>query len=60
MITIMSIGTKRFTHIEKTKKSELQIRGGIDNNSDNFSYFSNKTCCDPSLETSRRDGSNGG
>ena len=53
MINIMSIGTKRFTHTEKTKKSKLQIRGGIEDNSDNFSYFSNKTCCDPSLETSR-------
>ena len=40
---------------------ELQIRGGIEDNSKIvFFYFSKKTCCDSSLELSRRDGSNDG
>ena len=49
-------------HIKKlSSESELQIRGSIDDNSeDNFSYFSTKTSYDPSLEPSQQDGSNGG
>ena len=37
--------------------SELQIRGGIENNS---KIIKGNICCDPSLEPSQRDGSNDG
>ena len=39
--------------------SELKIRGGIENHSKIIVLFPNKNiCCDPSLELSRRHGSN--
>ena len=41
--------------------SELQIRGGIVDNSKVIILILQKNiCCDPSLEPSRRDGSNDG
>ena len=41
--------------------AKLQIRGGIEDNSKIIILFLNENiCCDPSLEPSRRDGSNGG
>ena len=41
--------------------SELQIRGGIDDNLKVFFLFLNENiCCDPSLEPSQRDGSKNG
>ena len=47
--------------------TELQIKGGggggegvLRISQGSFSYFSTKTCCDPSLEPSRRDCSNDG
>ena len=43
------------------RRSELQIRGGIENNLKIIVLFINENiCCDPSLEPSRRDGSNDG
>ena len=39
---------------------ELQIRGGIKDNSKKNFLISQNLCCDPSLEPSQRDGSNGG
>ena len=39
---------------------ELQIRGSTEDSSDIFFLFLVKTCCDPSLEPSQRDGSNDG
>ena len=41
-------------------KIELQMRGGIDNNSKIIFLLNENICCDPSLEPSRRDGSNDG
>ena len=42
-------------------KTELQIRGGIEIFQRLFFLFLNKNlCCDPSVELSRRDGSNDG
>ena len=38
--------------------SELQIRGGIEDNSRIIFLINEKICCDPSLESSRRDGYN--
>ena len=40
--------------------SELQIRGGIEDNSNFFLFHNENICCDPSLEPSLRDGSNDG
>ena len=41
--------------------TELQIRGGIEDNSKTIFLFLNKNIhCDPSLEPSRQDGSNDG
>ena len=38
--------------------SELQIRGGIEDNSRIiFNFLNENICCDPSLEPSQRDGS---
>ena len=50
-------------HVHKARmpKAELQIRGGIENNSKIiFLFLTENICCDPSLEPSRRDGSNDG
>ena len=42
-------------------QAELQIRGGIEDNSKIvFLLLNENICCDPSLERSRRDGSNDG
>ena len=42
-------------------KSELQIRGGIkDNSKIIFLLLHENVCCDPSLEPSQRDDSNDG
>ena len=46
-----------WVHLFKTNNAVLHIRRGI---RDNFPYYSFKTCCDPSLEPSHRDGSNEG
>ena len=41
--------------------AELQIRGGIEDNSKViFLFLIKNICCDPSLEPSQRDGSNDG
>ena len=41
--------------------SELQVRRGIEDNSEIFFFFLNENiCCDPSLKPYRRDGSNDG
>ena len=43
------------------KEPELQITGGIEDNSKIFFLFLNKNiCCDPTLEPSQRDFSNDG
>ena len=48
--------------ITETKTQiELQIRGGIEDNSKIiFSFLNKNICCDPSLEPSQQDGSNEG
>ena len=41
--------------------TELQIKGGFEDNKRYFFLFRDENiCCDPSLEPSRRDGSNEG
>ena len=43
------------------RRSELKIRGGIEDNSNIIFLFLNENiCCDPSLEPSRGDGSKNG
>ena len=47
--------------MSEQRSPRLQINGGIEDNSKiNFLFFNENICCDPSLEPSRRDGSNDG
>ena len=49
------------TGINFVINTELQIRGGIkDNSKDFFLFLNEKVCCNPSLELSWQDGSNDG
>ena len=42
------------------ENTQLQIRGGIDDNSMKFLFLNENVCCDPSLKPSQRDSSNWG
>ena len=58
--TLVTVRTKCIFHVIKCN-SELQIRGGIEDNLKIIFLFLNVNIfCDPSLEPSRRDGSNEG
>ena len=47
--------------LSNNRDTELQIGGGIEDNSEIIFLISQKNiCCDPSLEPSQRDGSNDG
>ena len=54
---ILKIVAKQVSNLDSIiyQSTELQKREGII-----FSYFSAKTCCDPSLEQSQQDSSNDG
>ena len=57
---ILTVGF-RSSSVIRQDFSELQIRGGYEDNSKIISLFINENlCCDPSLELSRQDSSNDG
>ena len=59
--TILTEGNNFCDFLFASPEAELQIRGCTEDNSRYFFLFLNKNvCCDPSLELSREDGSNGG
>ena len=65
MFNIRQIGKTLVTRTQGTSKSpqyfnraELRMRGAIEDNSKISFLFLKNICCDPSLEPSRRDGSN--